>query len=85
MTDPDTKHTTLVDRILHRSSAADRRAHDVRASHPFVSGTGGTHTTGRGSGGWVWLDDSSYDTHVCLVCGHPESDPAHAVESLDEA
>jgi hypothetical protein len=84
MPDPDLPHTTLIDRVLHRSPATEMHPHEVHATHPFVSGSGGAGPTGWGAGGWVWLDDGSYEAHVCKTCGGPESDPVHAPEPLDE-
>jgi len=84
MADPETTRMTLVDRMLHRPGASERQVHEVHATHAFVSGHGGTHPTGRGAGGWVWLDDSYLDAHVCKACGRPESDPIHAPDIEEE-
>jgi hypothetical protein len=82
---PETPQATIVDRILHRGPAAPATGTGgAHAGHPFVSGSGGTHPTGRGAGGWVILDDSGYEAHVCQVCGHPESDPRHAAEPPED-
>ncbi|HSG86152.1 MAG TPA: hypothetical protein VLA23_07425 [Candidatus Limnocylindrales bacterium] len=76
---------SIVDRILHRGAAAPTAAEGTtHAGHPFVSGSGGTHPTGRGTGGWVLLDDSGYEAHVCQVCGHPEADPRHGMEPPED-
>ena len=80
----ETPHGSLADRLLHRGRESRRAAIESHAGHPFVAGSGGTHPTERGSGGWVWMDDA-YEAHVCKVCGRPEADPVHAALGPDPA
>ncbi len=82
MSKPEAPQPGIVDRILHRGPATGHTPTAPHAGHPFVGG--GTQRSGRGAGGWVWMDDSSYEAHVCAVCGHPEADPHHSVEDADQ-
>ena len=84
MTKPEAPEPSLVARVLHPNSADTRQGPTIHKGHPFVAGMGTSHATGRGTGGWILLDDPAFEAHVCVVCGRPEADPVHSAEPPED-
>lgn len=85
MTKPEAPEKSFVDVVGRPDRSHRHQGHPVpHMGHPFVPGMGGNHPTGRGTGGWIWMDDPAFEAHVCVVCGRPLIDPIHVADPHDE-